>query len=378
MANQQHLDLILQGTTVWNPWKEKQGPNFRPDLSGANLYRANLSEAKLYEANLSEADLSRANLWGANLSEADLSGANLYRADLSETSLQGASLSGANLSRANLSGADLSGACLSEAFLQGANLSDADLSRANLSRASLSGADLSRANLSDADFSDADLSGAKVGRTIFSGHDLRTVKGLVTLDHGGPSVISTDTLERSRGDLPEAFLRGAGLSDTFITYARSLVARPIEYYTCFISYSSHDQDFAERMYADLQSKGVRCWFAPEDHKIGGKFWHPIDESIRLYDKLLVVLSQHSVNSDWVEREVMAALEKEQQHKKLVLFPIKLDEEVMHTSLPWAADIRSSRRIGDFTAWKDHDAYYQKAFTHLLHDLQAVTSPQQVP
>ncbi len=63
---------------------------------------------------------------------------------------------------------------------------------------------------------------------------------------------------RSEGDIPDVFLRGAGLSDTFITYARTLVQNPIEYYTCFMSYSSKDKEFAERLYADLQHKGVRC------------------------------------------------------------------------------------------------------------------------
>jgi len=159
-------------------------------------------------------------------------------------------------------------------------------------------------------------------------------------------------------------LRGAGLSDTSIAYAHS-----IEYYTCFISYSSQDKNFAIRLHADLRQQGVRCWLAPEDPNI--------DESIRLNDKLLVILSRHSVNSTWVEREVMAALEKEQNYKKLVLFSITLDEQVMQTSLSWAAAIRSSRHIGDFTAWKDHNAY-QKAFTRLLRDLQATPSPPQAP
>ena len=66
---------------------------------------------------------------------------------------------------------------------------------------------------------------------------------------------------------------------------RSLVGSPIDYYSCFISYSSKDQAFAERLHADLQSKGVRCWFAPHDIRIGDRFRARIDESIRMYDKL---------------------------------------------------------------------------------------------
>jgi hypothetical protein len=58
----------------------------------------------------------------------------------------------------------------------------------------------------------------------------------------------------------------------------SLIGKAFEFYSCFISYSTKDHDFAERIYADLQSKGVRCWFAPEDLKIGDRFRQRIDES----------------------------------------------------------------------------------------------------
>jgi len=144
---------------------------------------------------------------------------------------------------------------------------------------------------------------------------------------------------------------------------------PIDYYTCFISYSSHDEPFAKRLYADLQHEGVRCWFAPEDLKIGDKIRHRIDESIHLYDKLLLVFSEHAVKSEWVEHEVEAAFEKERQHHKEVLFPVRLDEAVMQTTEAWAADIRRTRHIGDFTSWKQHDDY-QQALERLLRDLKA--------
>lgn len=50
-------------------------------------------------------------------------------------------------------------------------------------------------------------------------------------------------------------------------------------------------------------------------------------------------------------------------------PIQLDTAVMETNQAWAADIRRSRYIGDFSRWKDHDAY-QQAFERLLRDLKA--------
>src|SRR5437764_925199 len=83
----------------------------------------------------------------------------------------------------------------------------------DLSGADLSGADLRKANLSFANLTYADLSEAQVGLTIFGSVDLRTVKGLETVRHFSPSIIGTDTLLRLEGNIPETFLRQAGLTD---------------------------------------------------------------------------------------------------------------------------------------------------------------------
>jgi len=53
-------------------------------------------------------------------------------------------------------------------------------------------------------------------------------------------------------------------------------------------------------------------------------------------------------------EVEAAFEKERKQKRMVLFPIRLDDAVMETDEAWAAEIRRTRQIGDFQKWKEHD------------------------
>jgi hypothetical protein len=143
----------------------------------------------------------------------------------------------------------------------------------------------------------------------------------------------------------------------------------IQFYSCFISYSSKDQDFANRLHTDLQSAGVRCWFAPEDLKIGDKLRPSFDDAIQLHDKLMVILSESSVKSPWVEKEVETAFEKERKQNRTVLFPIRLDDAVMETQEAWAADIRRTRHIGDFRDWKNHDSY-RNAFDRLVRDLRA--------
>jgi uncharacterized protein YjbI with pentapeptide repeats len=146
---------------------------------------------------------------------------------------------------------------------------------------------------------------------------------------------------------------------------------PVEtvFYSCFISYSSKDAAFASRLHAELEKNGVRCWYAPEDIKIGEEFRQTIDDAIREYDKLLLVLSEHSVRSSWVQDEVEACLELERRQQRQVLFPIRLDEAVTNTHQAWAAAIRRRRHIGDFTLWRDASAY-EEAFQRLLRDLKA--------
>ena len=310
MGNDEHLATLKKGVTAWNKWC-RENRRIRPDLRGA--------------------DLSNANLVMARLLEADLTGANLFRADLR----------GAGLGGADLRGADLRGADLREADLRGAQLISANLA----------GADLTAARLRD---------------TVFGSTALTKVKGLAQCHHDGPSIVDWKTLEDS-GPLPVAFLRGIGLPDRLIEYLPSLL-NAIHHYSCFISYSSKDDAFAKRLHADLQNNGVRCWFAPHDMPIGAKIIDALDEAIRLRDKVLLILSEGAIASDWVEGEVTRALDEERTRKQVGLFPVRIDDAVMQTSEAWARLLRGQRNIEDFTGWKEHDSY-QSSFDRLMRDLR---------
>ena len=327
MANPEHVEIVRGGADAIARWRESH-PDERFDLEGADLR-------------------------GFELSTADLSGANLQVAFLFRTDLARAQLHGANLREATLL--------------------SSNLTRANLDSADLRGTAFPYSNLEDATVSGANFETARFNRTILGNVDFSRARGLEAVEHTGPSVIDEATLRKS-WPLPEIFLRGCGLSDELIGFARATYGKAIEFYSCFISYSSKDDEFARRLHADLQDNGVRCWFAPEDMKTGDVIDDRIDESIRLYDKLLLIFSRDSVESWWVEREVERAVAKERKakergEKRTVLFPIRLDAAVMETNSAWAERIRDSRNIGDFSAWKDHDAY-QVAFQRLLRDLKS--------
>jgi uncharacterized protein YjbI with pentapeptide repeats len=252
--------------------------------------------------------------------------------------------------------------------LSGAFLWEADLSKTDLSGAYLWEANLSEANLREADLREADLRDAVIWDTVFARVDLREVKGLAQVNYRGPSRVELHTIQLPQDGSALHFLRGTGTPDEWIDFWRTTMMHPIQYHSCFISYASPDEALARRLHADLQASGVRCWFAPEDLKVGNKFRQRIDEAIHLQDKLLLLLSKHSIESTWVENEVEAALEKEDRELREVLFPIRLDDAVMQTSQAWAATLRRMRHIGTFTNWMDPLAY-QSAFERLLRDLK---------
>jgi uncharacterized protein YjbI with pentapeptide repeats len=381
MADESQLKILKQGVAAWNEWRRKDGPLVvdlskadleGADLEGADLEGVNLDAANLFMANLSHANLGHASLLNAKLGGAELVGANLRVANLTGADLHGATLvaanlGGATLHEATLFGASFYGADLNRAELHHALLSQADLRGANLSEANLRRANLHSAILSEVALNNANLSEAELWGTVFADVDLSVCKNLGSIDHQGPSSIDIRTLQRS-GPLPVVFLRGVGLPEALIEYLPSLLNQSIQLYSCFISYSAKDEEFVRRLHADLQDKGVRCWFAPEDMKVGAKILDTLDQAIRHRDKVLLVLSEASIASGWVEDEVTKGFAEERQRGSVVLFPVRLDDAVFTTNEAWALKLRDNRNIGDFRHWKDHDAY-QKTLARLLRDLR---------
>jgi hypothetical protein len=369
MANEEQLRVLNQGVAEWNRWREKHGRHLADEA---------VSKLPSGWAPYIPSSIRGGPVWG-RLNPMPQRWYSLSGVDLAEANLRGRDLRSANLWGADLSGANLIGANLSEANLNRANLDRANLSEANLSRANLYSAHLSGANLSGAKLDKANLEKSVLDATTFGYMDLSVATGLDSVWHLGPSTVGVDTLYMSGGRIPKAFLRGAGVPEEMVVYLQSLLGRAIEFYSCFISYSSKDQDFAERLHADLQDKGVRCWFAPKDVQGGRKLHEQIDEAIRYHDKLLLVLSENSIGSEWVKTEIRRARREEVKAGRRMLFPISLapfsavrDWEAFDADIgkDMAVEVREYF-IPDFCNWKDHDAY-QKAFTRLLHDLKTET------
>ncbi len=321
MADEEHVAILEKGAEGWNAWR-RENPKARPDLSYADL-------------------------------------------------------SSPNLSYTDLSSANLSGAFIRHAYLRYADLS---------------GAYLVSTDLSYADLSYADLTASTFGLTKLAGLDLREANGLDMVYHQHLSDISTNVLSMSKGKIPEVFLKGCGLADweiamaklhdptlsseeiIDITYevARIKAESPIQVNPIFISYSHKDTTFVESLEQLLDSKRVRYWRDVHDLK-ARRLEIQIDRAIRHNPTVLMVLSEHSVESDWVEWEASKARELEREYRKEktprdVLCPIALDDSWKDSD--WGGPLRrqiEKYNILDFSEWED-GARMDVAFQELIDGL----------
>ena len=181
------------------------------------------------------------------------------------------------------------------------------------------------ANLNGTNLEDTNFRSAQCGWTVFANLDLSTVEDLDYVIHRGPNTIGIDTLYKSQNKIPESFLLGCGIPQILIDYLPSLTGKAITFYSCFISYSHRDEEFTKRLHSRLREANLRVWYAPEDIQGGKKLREQIYTAIEYHDKLLLVLSDHSIYSDWVMTEIRRTRKLEKENKQTQTIPYPPDD-----------------------------------------------------
>ena len=122
---------------------------------------------------------------------------------------------------------------------------------------------------------------------------------------------------------------------------------------------------------------MRVFYAAEDLKGGKKLHEQIFEAIEMYERLLLVLSEHSIQSEWVKTEIRKAHEMAKKGNRRKLFPILLIsfEKLRDwscfdadTGKDLAVELREYAMPNNFSDWKNPDAF-EAAFARLQKDLK---------
>jgi hypothetical protein len=184
-------------------------------------------------------------------------------------------------------------------------------------------------------------------------------------DLAGVMYITLPTQRAS--DLQATIAPAAAAIRKVIAEVGSRAERSSEFFSCFISYSWSDKDFAAQLHDDLQKVGVRCWLDAKEIKVDDRISEHIDRAIQAHDKLLLVLSDASIRSAWVRAEIRNAFELEHARRSTVLFPVRLDDAVFASEDAAEIDQLRDRLIIDFSGWQDK-TQYQRAFSRLVRDL----------
>lgn len=149
---------------------------------------------------------------------------------------------------------------------------------------------------------------------------------------------------------------------------------------CFISYSHQDAAFVDKLRDRLMAEGVNVWLDRHD-LVAGPIQDQVWRAIQVQHVVILVLSEDSCKSDWVENELDMARKKEKAEDRHVLCPVAVDDA-------WKAKTGDMTGLGaesralwrtlpgklvvDFSGWKTKA--FEGAFTKLLRGLKINYGP----
>lgn len=91
--------------------------------------------------------------------------------------------------------------------------------------------------------------------------------------------------------------------------------------TIFLSHTSIDKPFVEKLAKDLERLGICVWFDKYEIKVGESILWKVDEGIQESEYLGIVISKEAWESEWVKTEISAAWEKQTKQKGNFVLPI---------------------------------------------------------
>lgn len=120
----------------------------------------------------------------------------------------------------------------------------------------------------------------------------------------------------------------------------------------FLSHSSRDKFFVRELAERLRLADIKVWLDEAEINIGDSLTEKIGSAIDETDFVGVVLSNNSVNSEWVQRELQMAMQRELAAKRVIVLPLLIEAVEMP---PFLRD----RLYADFTTPEKFEETFPK-------------------
>ncbi len=354
MTKDEILNLFNSGEKNWNDWRLSR-TNYI-DFSGIDFSNRDFSNY-----NLSYLVFKKTNFNFSNLSCTNISNSIIIESNFVSCNFRHSALNGSRIESCNLNSSDLSDC----------NLDCSYLIYSTFNCAILCNSSFLRSVFLENSINDAFLGNSRFGNTSLMRLDMSVTNGLDEIQFTGQCNIDFHTLQKSK--FSKTFLFKSGLPQNYINYLPDFIEpEGIRLFPCFLSHSSKDKVFARKLYDALSAKGVLVWFDEKSLKPGDHLETSISKGISMYDKAILICSENSLNSWWVNRELDRVLDKEHFYykssieKKHILIPVKIDQYI-HT---WENSRKSDIEkyvIGDFINWNE-TGQFNKAVDLLIEAL----------
>jgi len=98
---------------------------------------------------------------------------------------------------------------------------------------------------------------------------------------------------------------------------------PVSHIRLFVAHS-HKDEIAERIANALEEEGFDVWYSKKSIKVGESLTEKISKGLTEGDFLVVVLSENSVQSDWMKKELSMGVILELEKKSIFILPVRTD------------------------------------------------------
>lgn len=133
----------------------------------------------------------------------------------------------------------------------------------------------------------------------------------------------------------------------------------------FISYSSRDIELVQKITRMLEDMKVPFWKAPEMIPAGSNYAREIPKAIQNCEVFLLILSQSSQNSVWVEKEIDSAI----CYRKTII-PIKIDDTPLNDLFRFYLN-----NVQTISYFNSHEKVFYALKEQLVHIIVKANQPE---